>query len=93
MEQRLKQALSILERGLIERGPEARLVLLAACCGEHLLLIGPPGTAKSEVARRLGRLVVCFISVIQRNISDSFNHINFFVSLFLSFSLALVCFV
>ena len=50
----LLAAVSTLERGLVERGTEARLLILAACCGEHLLLVGPPGTAKSEVARRLG---------------------------------------
>jgi MoxR-like ATPase len=41
------------ERGLIEREAESRLLVLAALCGEHLLLLGPPGTAKSALSRQL----------------------------------------
>ena len=50
---RLKAIVDALERGLIERHQSVRLCLLCALAGEHTLLIGPPGTAKSELARRL----------------------------------------
>lgn len=54
---RVVAAAEELEAGLVERSLEARILLLAAFCGEHLLLLGPPGTAKSLLARRLVRFL------------------------------------
>ena len=51
--ERLRQLLGRLGENLIERETPLRLAILSALCGEHLLLIGPPGTAKSALARRM----------------------------------------
>ncbi|GBF89830.1 hypothetical protein Rsub_02534 [Raphidocelis subcapitata] len=53
LRQRLTATITKVQKGLLERETEVRLMLLAALCGEHLLLLGPPGTAKSELSRRL----------------------------------------
>jgi MoxR-like ATPase len=50
---RLKKLRDLLLAGLVERDVSIRLALLGALAGEHLLMVGPPGTAKSMVARRL----------------------------------------
>lgn len=47
------KALATAADGLVERERVVELVALAAVAGEHLLLIGPPGTAKSAAARRV----------------------------------------
>eukprot|EP00201_Polytomella_parva_P012778 CAMPEP_0175061122 /NCGR_PEP_ID=MMETSP0052_2-20121109/13411_1 /TAXON_ID=51329 ORGANISM="Polytomella parva, Strain SAG 63-3" /NCGR_SAMPLE_ID=MMETSP0052_2 /ASSEMBLY_ACC=CAM_ASM_000194 /LENGTH=437 /DNA_ID=CAMNT_0016326945 /DNA_START=32 /DNA_END=1341 /DNA_ORIENTATION=- len=59
LKDKLKYSIANLQKGLVERDTEVRLLLLATVAGEHILLIGPPGTAKSEVGRRLSRFVKC----------------------------------
>jgi len=53
---RINGSVAALKHGLVERDTEVRLMLLATLCGEHLLLLGPPGTAKSELSRRLSKI-------------------------------------
>ncbi|HYO15021.1 MAG TPA: AAA family ATPase [Thermoanaerobaculia bacterium] len=53
----LRQALAEAGRGLVERDALLEMVALAAVAGEHVLVIGPPGTAKSEAVRRVSRAV------------------------------------
>jgi MoxR-like ATPase len=49
---RLREAIHLAGTGLVDREALVELVVLAAVAQEHLLVIGPPGTAKSEAVRR-----------------------------------------
>ncbi|BCE02790.1 AAA family ATPase [Marinicellulosiphila megalodicopiae] len=51
--EKLSHLIEDLQEGLLEREQQVKLLLLSAISGEHLLLLGPPGTAKSELAKRL----------------------------------------
>ena len=53
LNEKLKNLGKHLEGGLIGRRDHARMLLLAAAAGENAILFGPPGTAKSLLARRL----------------------------------------
>ena len=53
MKERFEQLLREMNRGIYEKETEIALSLLAALAGESVILLGPPGVAKSMVARQL----------------------------------------
>lgn len=50
---RLRAAVTAASRGLVNREALVELAALSAVAREHLLVIGPPGTAKSVAVRRI----------------------------------------
>ena len=53
MLERFKLLLQEMNRGIYEKDTEISLSLLAALAGESVILLGPPGVAKSMMARQL----------------------------------------
>ncbi|WP_321329505.1 AAA family ATPase [uncultured Ilyobacter sp.] len=56
MRKRLEKIIYELNISLVERGSHTRLALLTALAGENMILVGPPGTAKSEISRRVAEV-------------------------------------
>ncbi|UQA57503.1 AAA family ATPase [Polyangium aurulentum] len=51
----VRRAITSACSGLVDRRALVELVALSAVAGEHVLVLGPPGTAKSEAVRRIAR--------------------------------------
>ncbi len=49
----VRRAIIAASEGLIDRRALVELIAMSAVAGEHVLVIGPPGTAKSEAVRRI----------------------------------------
>lgn len=54
---KIRECIKVATQGFIGRQQLAELIILAAIAKEHLLVIGPPGTAKSAVFRRMARIM------------------------------------
>jgi len=51
----IRQVVRVATEGLVGREQLAELIVLAAVAQEHILVVGPPGTAKSAVVRRVAQ--------------------------------------
>lgn len=56
LKSKITAAIEALEARFLEREELIRLMLLGVASGENILLIGPPGTAKSQLARTVSGL-------------------------------------
>jgi len=54
---KLQQVARTLEGTFLGKAETVRLMLIAALAGEHMVLVGPPGTAKSALVRMLSKLI------------------------------------
>jgi len=57
LNERLRQVASSLEQQFLGKDEIIRLLLIAVVAGEHCVLLGPPGTAKSALIRSLAELM------------------------------------
>jgi MoxR-like ATPase len=56
---RLQEAARVLDRSFLDKQEIIRLMIISVIAGEHLILVGPPGTAKSALIRLFARLMDC----------------------------------
>lgn len=69
MKDRIKKILKSLNEGVFEKEHILSMTLLSAMAGESIFLLGPPGTAKSMVARKLKHVFdspTCFEYLMSR---------------------------
>ncbi|MDI1434164.1 MULTISPECIES: AAA family ATPase [Polyangium] len=57
LHERLRQLASTLERQFLGKDEIIRLLMISVVAGEHCVLLGPPGTAKSALIRSLSELM------------------------------------
>src|SRR2546421_733090 len=54
---KLREVGRALDARFLDKGELIRLLLVTLVAGEHMLIVGPPGTAKSALVRQLARLI------------------------------------
>jgi len=55
--QKVREVGRVLDERYLDKGELVRMLLVTLVAGEHMLIVGPPGTAKSALVRHLARLV------------------------------------
>ena len=54
---RLQETARLLDQSFLDKQEIIRLLIICTLAGEHMILVGPPGTAKSALIRLLARLI------------------------------------
>ena len=57
LREKIEKNLEILNNGLVGKEKVMKMGLLSILSGENMILVGPPGTAKSEISRRLREIL------------------------------------
>jgi MoxR-like ATPase len=55
--QKLREVGRELDQRYLDKSELVRMLLITLLAGEHMLIVGPPGTAKSALVRQLARLI------------------------------------
>lgn len=69
IKEKLVSILQELNKGLVEREEVLKITLLALLAGENILLVGPPGTGKSLISRRVSS------AIGNQNYNDYFEYL------------------